>query len=344
MPSKSCNAVLAKSRAMYGRCLKEEDYRQLVECKTVPEVAGYLKTHTCYTKALTGLLENQIHRGQLEPLLRTEVYADVLALSRYTTDNALAVVEFVTARLDIEHIVHCLIMMNIGKAEEFALSVPLTLDPYTGISLKQMAAVRTFDDLLTVLQHTKYEPVLQAFRPKDGQPVDIAAVEIALHNKNYGMVVEMIEKMKNKTEQKELRDLFYALFDFENLERILRLKKYHRFGAETVQSLLIPYGRLSKRNMDDLCAADDIGDVYELAKETYLGKALSKLSFYDKTQISYALINDYCKHHLRLSPNPTIVMISYIYLKQIEVRNIINLIEATRYGLSPEEKSKLPVR
>ena len=56
MPSKSCNAVLAKSRAMYGRCLKEDDYRQLVECKTVSEVAAYLKSRTCYGKALTGMI------------------------------------------------------------------------------------------------------------------------------------------------------------------------------------------------------------------------------------------------------------------------------------------------
>lgn len=344
MPSKSCNAVLAKSRAMYGRCLKEDDYRQLVECKTVSEVAAYLKSRTCYGKALTGMIETEIHRGQLEPLLRQELYADVLALSRYTTDNALAVTDFVTARLDIEQIVHCMIMLNIGKAEDFALSIPLMLDPFTSISLKQLAAVRSYDDLLNVLQHTRYYTVLLKYRPAEGQPVDIAAAEIALHNKNYGTAIEAVEKMPNRTEQKELRDLFYAVFDFENLERILRLKKYHRFKAETIRSLLIPYGRLSQKNIDSLCAAENIGDVYELAKDTYLGKALSKLSFYDKTQISYALINDYCKHHLRLSPNPIIVMISYIYLKQIEVRNIINLIEATRYGLSPEEKQKLPVR
>lgn len=344
MPSKSCNAVLAKSRAMYGRCLKEEDYRQLVECKTVPEVAGYLKTHTCYTKALTGLVESEIHRGQLEPLLRQELYADVQALSRYTTDNALAVTDFVTARLDIEQIIHCLIMLNIGKAEDFALSIPLSLDSYTGISLKQLGTVRSYDELLGVLQHTKYHAVLQSFRPKEAEKANVAGIEIALHNKNYGMAIEAVEKLPDKTEQQELRNLFYAVFDFENLERILRLKKYHHFKAEKVRSLLIPYGRLSQKNIEELCAAEDIGDVYELARETYLGKALSKLSFYDKTQISYALINDYCKHHLRLSPNPTIVMISYIYLKQIEVRNIINLIEATRYGLSPEEKQKLPVR
>lgn len=344
MPSKSSTAVLAKSRAMYGRCLKDEDYRQLVECKTVPEVAAYLKTRTCYSQVLTGLIESEIHRGQLEPLLRQDLYADVLSLSRYTTDNALAVTNFVTSKLDIEQIIHCLIMMNIGKSEEFALSVPLSLDSFTSISLKQLAAARSYDDLLNALRHTKYYPVLLSFQPKEGQQANIAEIEIALQNKNYTMAIEAVEKLPNKTEQKELRDLFYAVFDFVNLERILRLKKYHNFTAQTVRSLLIPYGKLSPKSIDGLCAADDIKDVYELARDTYLGKSLSKLQFYDKTQISYALINNYCKHHLRLSPNPIIVMISYIYLKQIEVRNIINLIEATRYGLSPEEKQKLPVR
>lgn len=344
MPSRSCNAVLAKSRAMYGKCLKDQDYRQLVDCRSVSEVAGYLKTRTCYSRALTGLNETETHRGQLEPLLRQEVYLDVFALSRYTTDNALAVSDFVTSKLDIEQIVRCLMMLNIGKPEEYALSMPLSLDKFTEISFKDLAAVRSFDDLLGVVQRTKYYQVLLPFRPKEGEALRIAEIDIALNNKNYSIAMEEISKMKNKAEQKELRDLFNSVFDFENLERILRLKKYHDLDSETVRSMLIPFGKLSGKVMDDLCTADDIRDVYELARSTYLGGPLSKLQYYDNTQISYALINAYCKHHLRLSPNPTIVMISYIYLKQIEVRNIINLIEATRYGLSPDEKQKLPVR
>ena len=341
MPSKAWNAVLAKSRAKYGKCLKDNDYRQLVECKTVPEVAAYLKTRTCYSRALTGLVESDIHRGQLEPLLRQEIYLDIFSLSRYTTDNALAVSDLVTSKLDIEQIVRCLMMLNIGKPEEYALSMPISLDHFTEVSFKRLATVRSYDDLINVLQHTKYYQVINSFRPKDGEGMKIAEIEIALNNKNYSMAMEAIAKMSNKTEQKEL---FQSVFDFENLERILRLKKYHRFTAETVRSMLIPYGKLPKRVIEEFCAADDIKDVYELARSTYLGGHLSKLQYYDNTQISYALINSYCKHHLRLSPNPTIVMISYIYLKQIEVRNIINLIEGTRYGLSPEEKIKLPVR
>ena len=40
LSSFSSNAILAKARAMYGRRLKTEDYRALLACKTVGEVAG----------------------------------------------------------------------------------------------------------------------------------------------------------------------------------------------------------------------------------------------------------------------------------------------------------------
>lgn len=344
MSSKSCNAVLAKSRAMYGKCLKDQDYQQIVDCKTVPELAAFLKTRTCYSRALTGIVENEIHRGQLELLIRQEVYLDLFALSRYSTDDALAVSDFVISRLDIEQIVRCLMMMNIGRSEEFALSVPLSLDHFTPVSFKKLAAARSFDEVLSAVEHTRFYPVIKTFHPADGESVKIAELEIALNNRNYAMAVEAISKLKNKSEQKELRDLFNSVFDFENLERILRLKKYHNLSSDIIKSMLIPYGKLSKKTIEEFCAADDIKDVYELARSTYLGAHLSKLRFFDNTQISFALINSFCKHHLRLSPNPTIVMISYIYLKQIEVRNIITLIEATRYGLSSDEKQNLPVR
>ncbi len=343
MSSRSSNAVLAKARAMYGKCLKKEDYRQLAECKSVPEVSNYLKTRTSYSKALRGLIDNEIHRGQLEPLLKQDIYLDVYALSRYTSDNAAAVTDFVFSRLETDQIVRCLVMLSIGKPEKFALELPLLLDDFTPLSLKKLAAVRSYDDLLAALEHTKYYAVISENRPPEGQPADVAKIEIALNNRIYSSAMDAISKMNDKTDQKELKDLFNSTFDFENLERILRLKKYHNFNAETVRSMLIPFGKLNKRVIDEFCAADNINDVYELARTTYLGKHLSKLQYYDNTQISDALINAYCKHHLRLSPNPTIVMISYLYLKQIEIHNVVNLIEATRYGMSSDEKLKLPV-
>ena len=71
------NAILAKTRAMYGKSLTETDYKQLMDCRNVPEVAAYLKSRTSYRSALTGLNETEVHRGQLEPMLRQNLYYDI---------------------------------------------------------------------------------------------------------------------------------------------------------------------------------------------------------------------------------------------------------------------------
>ena len=48
LSSLSSNVVLAKARAKYGKRLKEKDYRNLLDCKSVAEVAAYLKANTDY--------------------------------------------------------------------------------------------------------------------------------------------------------------------------------------------------------------------------------------------------------------------------------------------------------
>ena len=62
----SSNAVLSKARAMYGKRLTAENYRELLNCKTVGEIAAVLKSRTVYGKLLAGINENEIHRGMLE--------------------------------------------------------------------------------------------------------------------------------------------------------------------------------------------------------------------------------------------------------------------------------------
>lgn len=344
MSSKSSNAVLAKARAMYGRCLKDQDYRQLAECRTVPEIASYLKARTSYGSALSGFAEGEIHRGRLELLLRQNLYLDIFALSRYTSDKSLAFSDYIISKLEIEQIVRFLMLLNNGKPEEYAYTMPLSLDKFAAISFGRISKARSYDDLLFSLKGTKYFPVLEEFIPRENEKIRIAEIELALNNKNYSSALEAMSASHSKTEQKELTDIFNALLDFENLARILRLKRYYSFEPEAVRAMLIPYGKLSSRALDELCAAEDTKDVYELARSTYLGKMMAKLQYNNPTQITDALINVYCKHHLRLSPNPTIVMISYVYLKEIELHNVVNLIEATRYGLSADEKLRLPVR
>ena len=189
-----------------------------------------------------------------------------------------------------------------------------------------------------------YAAALRKHRPKDGERADISIIEAELNNQNYAMVMEAFDKQKSTRDRDELKDTFSAMLDFRNISRIIRLKRYFNYSAEKIMPLLIPYGKLSKRTVEELCSASDAREVFELARSTYLGRLMSKLKYNDQSMMANALLSMYCKHHLRLSANPTIVMISYVYLKQIEIANIVNIIESTRYGLSPDEKSAMLVR
>ncbi len=344
MSSMASNAILAKARAMYGKCLTDSDYRQLMDCRSVPEVAGYLKTRTSYGSALTGLDENSIHRGQLEPLLRQNLYFDVFALSRYAKDKALLFTGFIISEMEIEQIIRCLTLVNLGRAEEYVYSMPLSMDQYAKISFKELASVRSYDDMMEMLSGTVYYSVLQRYKPKENERIDIARIEAELNNQNYGVIMGEMEKAGKNRDAGELKEIFAAMLDFRNMSRIIRLKKYYGYDESRIKPLLIPYGRLSKRNIDDLCAAETVQEVFEISRTTYLGRLMSRLRYNDQSQMAWAMICVYCRHHLRLSPNPTIVMVSYVYLKEIELNNIINIIESTRYGLSAEEKAKLLVR
>lgn len=344
MSSQSSNAILAKARAMYGKCLKDTDYQNLMDCKTVAEIAAYLKQRTNYASVMSGLNETEIHRGQLEPVLRQNIYFDVFALSRYALEDTLAFSDFIIAKMEIEQIIRCLMLVNIGKPEEYVYSMPLSLDKFSKISLKALASVRSYDDMMSAMKGTWYYQVMLGFRPKDNSKINITELEIALENKNYSKVIETMAEGKNKGDRKELRDIFSAMLDFENMSRIIRLKKYYHFTQEQIVPLLIPYGRLSKKILSDLCSAESVSEIFELSRTTYLGRLMSKLQYNDPTQMTDAMIYNYCRHHLRLSPNPTIVMISYVYLREIELKNIINLIEATRYNIPADEKSRLLIK
>lgn len=344
MSSQSSNAILAKARAMYGKCLKDSDYHNLAECRSVSEIAAYLKQRTNYSSVMSGLNETEIHRGQLEPVLRQNIYFDVFALSRYALEDTLAFSDFIISKTEIEQIIRCLMLVNIGKPEEYVYSMPLSFDRFSKISFKALASVRSYDDMLNALKGTWYYSPMLKFRPKDGSKINITELEIALENKSYEKVIQAMAEGKNKGDGKELRDIFSAMLDFENMSRIIRLKKYYHFTPEQIMPMLIPYGKISKKMLSDLCSAESVSEIFELSKTTYLGRLMSGSQYDDPTQMTDIMIYNYCRHHLRLSPNPTIVMISYIYLREIEIKNIINLIEATRYGIPADEKAKLLIK
>ena len=138
--------------------------------------------------------------------------------------------------------------------------------------------------------------------------------------------------------------LINAFIDFRNFVRISRLKMSYHTSEDYTRSMLLPYGRLSKAQINSLLECESSNELMNNLKATYIGKSLNKAEYNTQSQMITALNSIYCKKNIRLSVNASVVMLSYVMLSEIELSNIINLIEGTRYGFSEEEKSRLLVR
>ena len=78
----SGNAVLAKARALYGSRLRADDYRRLMACRTMTELAAALKEYPLYSEALADVNPQYARRVQLENLLRQSLYTRYDSLCR----------------------------------------------------------------------------------------------------------------------------------------------------------------------------------------------------------------------------------------------------------------------
>ena len=139
----------------------------------------------------------------------------------------------------------------------------------------------------------------------------------------------------------ELKNIFNAYIDFNNLVRIIRLKKYYNPDEDYIRDSLFPYGTISNKKLESLIQAKSIDEIHSIVQTTTFGKLISGIE-YDyidelPTKVKFAK----CKHFIRYSVNPPVVMLSYILLTELELSNIINIIEGIRYKLPKDEIKKM---
>jgi len=339
----SSNAILSKARAMYGRRLTKQNYRELLACQSVGEIANYLKTRTIYSKALAGIDENSVHRGQLEAKLKQKLFEDYASLCRYEISVGEHFSRYLITHSEIEQILHSILLLEAGTPEDYLFSLPMYLTRHTHINLTALGQIRSYDDLLAALSHTPYHKLLEGFRPIEGIPLNYTGIENALHTYLYNSVFEVIDRYTRGETAKQLREIFYSYIDLVNYARIIRLKVSYNAGPDFIRSSLLPFGNVNKRILNEMIEADSADKVTEIMEQTAIGKRFLKIEHSYAGEISNRVKYITCRHDIHFSTHPSVVMISYTFIMQAELTDIITIVEGIRYKLPPEEIAKLLV-
>lgn len=338
--SKASGVIVAKAKAMHGERLKQEQYEELVRKRSVSEIAGFLKNETSYADALKDVRENNVHRGQLENLLRRDMFQRTLKLYRYADAAQRKIYQIHLEQIEIDLILSRIRVLISQNFEDAIAELPVFLKDYISFPLLQLGKVHTFDELLNVLKKTSYFQVLQPYRVAKGKEseIDYTTIETKLHELYYTHVFTTIDASMKGKNKKNIKEFFTTELDLSNITKIYRLKKFFNAREDVIRdSLLYVEGYSPMVNMEELIAQKSAADVlkklkdsrYSITKEAgddeYIEHQTEKIMF------------DLAKKNFCYSQNAPLVYNSYHVLLMRELENLTNIIEGIRYQVSAED-------
>ncbi len=338
-------AVSAKARSKYGRFLTDRDYASILTCQSVPEVMVYLKSHTHYASVLSEVNERDVHRGRLEMLLRQYLFNEFDTLCRYDSSVSAGLSRYVIEKAEVEQIIRFLILLNSNSTDKFIFQFPAFLAKHTELDINKLANARDYEEFLDALASTSYHEILKPFKPDGKGRLPVSDMENKLYERVLRHMCELIDKRTKGKERQELMSIYRTINDYSIFSRILRLKKYYNLSPEIIKSNMLPkYSSLSPRLIDRMCEAESSAEVFRIMQSTGSGRLIDKIGYNYAGDIIPRVQYKLAKKNIHFSDNPSVVMISFMFLSETELMNVISLIEGIRYQLDPKIIQSLLIR
>lgn len=340
LSSLSSNAVLARARTRFGNRLTDQNFNDLLACKSTQEVANYLKNRTYYSGAFADVNESELSRSELEVVLKQSLFDDCAVFGRFGSSVGEHMSEFLIRRSEVEQIMHSLVVLNSGKTEGYTVYLPKYLLDKTRINVEALGLMKTFDHLLQALDGTPYRKIVEKFRPEEGELLDYTGVENALYTYLYKDVFHMIDKYYKGEAAAQLREIFNSYLDLDNYVRIVRMKTFYNAPPEAIRGAILPFSTIKKDYMEKLIKARDVKEVHQVMSKTRPGRRYLKDKGF-KEDAPAVTQYEICRHNIHFSTHASVVMLSYIFVKQAEISDIITILEGIRYQLPTQKIANL---
>lgn len=334
----SSGAISAKAKAMYGQRIKSAQYEELIRKKSVAEIAQVLKNETGFADTLRDVHEASIHRGQLEHLLRMDLYRRLDKLVRYVDGKQKAYYLAALKEFEIEQIL-MRIRLILSKDFEHALGdVPTVLNRYSKLDVARLANVQTYDALLSGLKGSPYAEILAPFACKDMHGFDYTGCETALQSYYMNYVMDTIDQTFHGKNRSILKQMWSTRIELDNITKIYRFKKFFHVSQNVIKaSLMECQGSIPKAKLNEMLSCESAEAFLKLLAESPYHLHMDDKEYvyieYYADQIKYHL----AKRHMHYDSAAAIVYSAYQLMAEREIENLINIIEGVRYRVNPEE-------
>ncbi len=337
-------AMAVKARAMFGARMKEADYNALMQKKSVPEVAAALKRGPVFSEILAGVNEKAVHTGQLEALVRMDVYRRLQKLLRYSEGDY---GKFIYAAVETEEIdlilssIRWFTQKDAEARSAMIADMPIYISHYLCFDVKKLPEVTNFDDLIKILKGTRYERIVRKYETKDFSQINYIGLEHELMQNYYETVMDVVSGYGRAGI--DMMAIVKARIELDNIAMIYRLKKYFRAAPDQIRPMITHTTYLfNDREMEDLISSSTADQVIEKMQKKY-HRYVKNVKFSSIEHYTGMIRYHMNYHFLENSTEPKLVLLSYLLLSRIEIQNVVNIIEGVSYGIGADHMKPMLV-
>ncbi|MFA7076001.1 MAG: V-type ATPase subunit [Candidatus Izemoplasmatales bacterium] len=342
MPNFAGNSIISKAKSMYSKRLFPTDYEELLKFNSIPEIVAYLKKTDKYTNTLDKVMDYSLHRGQLEDLIKKSYFNNVAKLVNFVSAEDRKFYEIDMIKREIEIVLSSLRSIVSGNIESSIRDLPLFFKKHASFDIEEVTKSLSFRDLLLSLQNTRYADVIRPFYAEDPIDVKYTEIEQALFLTYHNIVIDRINKNFKGKIRKNLMDIYQTKVEVDNIIKIYRLKKFYDAPEDEVRrALILENIRMKKADLEKLIKMEDPNEVLfsisQSVYQSYIDEDDYVYIEYQAEKIKYNI----ARRYMYFSTVPAIVYTVFIFLNEIEQKNIFNIIEGVRYDIKKEDIRKM---
>jgi len=334
--------AVAKSKAIKAKQMKENDFEQLIQKKSLAEVVIFLKNNTHYSDIFQNVGDKNLHRGDIENPLKKYYASVVKKYHNFMAGSGKKVVETFFLKEEIEALKDVLRRLESDK-ERFIAPIDEYIAGHFSIDINKLALAKNINEFIEMLSGSKYEKLIRGYVNSNyGGNKNMFAIEMALDTIYFKTVYKIIDNLRNRRDKKIMKEIIGTEIDLLNIMWIYRCKKYYEVPKEIVFIQLIPYKyKLSKAKLQEMAAAEKFSQLAEIIRTTEYKSMAERIADKDGKmfiETSYEkYFSNMLKRLVKENAFSIAVVIEEIYSVNSEISRIVNIVECIRYGLAVPE-------
>jgi len=328
----------AKIRAMLSYLLEPAVFSFLLETKDVYELVEALKK-TPYKEIVEDIDQDKLDLNGLE---KKFLKADIVAYRKvYGALSTKPEKEFTALLLERYELEELKVALRIWHKKALVDLDDYIIEPNIcyPIDFKKISLAATIEEVILLLDETPYKKPLLKVKEKFKERNSSFYLEAALDVDYYTRLNNQVSRLCG-SDQKVAHKILGVAVDIENINWLIRLRKYYSLGMGEMLEWFIPGGeRINQEVIRKFYTTDGLTKVVEsVAFGPYA-------RIKDLVEENVALIENFLYEFLSrevkaaLSGFPFTIgtVLGYLILKHRETRNIISLFNAKHYGWKRQE-------